>query len=77
MGKWIIGLIFVFNLKKKRMIFDDVLKLDFPTGQGVCLWEGEDWPRLAVATLNVHSHFTNVCSWPCGQEMGVPYREVG
>ena len=50
MGKWLLGLIFVFNPPKK-MIFEDVLKKTGFSHRLQGLPVGEHWPRLVV----VHS----------------------
>lgn len=40
------------------MSFDDVLKkTDFPTGQGACLWERENWPCAVVGCLECEQPF--------------------
>lgn len=48
MGKWLLSLILVLNLKKKMMIFDDVLKNTGFSHRSQGLPLGENWPRLVV-----------------------------
>lgn len=42
-------------------------KLNFPTSQGICLPTGRRIGLIwLLAILDVNSHFTDICRWPCG-----------
>lgn len=57
MGKWLLSLTLVLNLKKKMMLFDDVLKNPGFSHRSQGLPLEENWPLLVVGHSECEHRF--------------------